>query len=124
MIHRKLMLLLVALLIINSAFAKHVNKIEIEPRIVNGFDAVRGQFPFYVYLEIESPHRRKVCGGSLISNEYIVTAGHCLENATSVQAHLGSLRAWKKNEIRRLNIDVDPKNLHIHPEYNELFTMK
>lgn len=39
----------IAVFVLANTYAK---QIEIEPRIINGHDAERGQFPFYVYLEV------------------------------------------------------------------------
>lgn len=111
-----------ALLTITSVFAKH--EIKIEPRIVNGIDAVRSQFPYYVYLEVKSLREENVCGGSLISRDVVLTAGHCIEDAASVQVHLGSLSARNWMEIERTVIKVWPSDLHIHPEYSQRYTFK
>lgn len=45
-------LAVLAVLIVANTFAKQ--NVEIEPRIILGQDAVRAQFPFFVFLEIES----------------------------------------------------------------------
>lgn len=47
----------------------------IDSRIVQGHDATRGQFPFYVYMKSKMGQGVASCGASLISNEWIVTAG-------------------------------------------------
>lgn len=44
-----LFLAVIAIFVIANAHAK---QIEIQPRIINGQDVERGQFPFYVYLEV------------------------------------------------------------------------
>lgn len=48
----KLVLLaVIAISVVANTYAKHM---KIEPRIVNGLTAERGQFPFYVFLEVHS----------------------------------------------------------------------
>lgn len=42
---------------------------KIQPRIVQGKDAARGQFPFYVFMQVVMPQGVAACGGSLISNQ-------------------------------------------------------
>lgn len=48
-----------------------------EGRITNGELAHRGQFPYQVGLLMHLPKGTAWCGGSLISNRYVLTAGHC-----------------------------------------------
>jgi secreted trypsin-like serine protease len=52
----------------------HVPLDEEHIRITNGYAAERGQFPWQVGLVINS---RSFCGGSLISNQWVLTAAHC-----------------------------------------------
>lgn len=44
-------------------------------RIVNGLDASQGQFPYQISLRKNSMHH---CGGSIITNRFILTAAHCV----------------------------------------------
>lgn len=44
-------------------------------RIINGRPARPGQFPYIISLRYDNRH---VCGGSIISRDYIVTAAHCV----------------------------------------------
>lgn len=67
------------------------NAFKIQPRIINGDTAVEGQFPYYVHLKIETGNRRSgQCGGVLVNDEWILTAGHCLNLASNVLALLGA----------------------------------
>ena len=44
-------------------------------RIVSGDEAIEGQFPYQISLRRENMH---VCGGTIISARYILTAVHCV----------------------------------------------
>ncbi|XP_078476034.1 uncharacterized protein LOC144737187 [Lampetra planeri] len=59
-------------------------------RIVNGEPAKAGSWPWMASLSVARRHR---CGASLINNEWLVTAAHCIVNTdpNSLQVVLGSL---------------------------------
>ncbi|PSN53082.1 Chymotrypsin BI [Blattella germanica] len=50
------------------------------PKIVNGNQASRGQFPYQAALYLDGS---SFCGGSLISTTYILTAAHCAQGYNS-----------------------------------------
>lgn len=49
----------------------------IQGRITNGKNAAENQFPYQVGLSFSSPSGSWWCGGSIISNTYVLTAAHC-----------------------------------------------
>lgn len=47
--------------------------------IVNGYDAVPGAWPWQAAIELQVGNFRKhICGGVLISENFVLTATHCV----------------------------------------------
>lgn len=118
------LMLLASIVALSTVSPFDIEEFDIESRIVNGKASARGQFPFYVFLEIQLPAGRARCGGSLISSEWVMSAGHCLKGAKSAKVHLGSLKAGDTKEVGRKIIDVQAKDIHVHPKYFRLLVLK
>lgn len=48
-------------------------------RVINGERAVNGQFPWATRLSIRTPTRSSACSGSIISDRFILSAYHCVD---------------------------------------------
>lgn len=107
-----------ALLFSTSLASKSDNfNIPINSLIVNGQDAYRGQFPYYTFLKLNTTDGDAICGGALISNEWILTAAHCLYDTLNGEIHLGSLRAADLTEEGRIIMKFNMEHRYIHPNY-------
>ena len=62
------------------ACAKEFNALEYtEERIFGGHLAAEGQFPYLVSIRANITNEFKhLCGGSIITNRFVVTAAHCI----------------------------------------------
>lgn len=92
---------------------------KIESRIVGGTNATKSQFPFYAQIVStmklnESSTGSANCGGSVISSTYILTAAHCVQNATLVRIILGFYTVDDTRGATGHTI----KSVHIHDQYN------
>jgi len=86
-------------------------------RIVGGHEAGENQWPWQVALFIDDAW---FCGGSLISDEYVMTAGHCADGASYFNIMAGAHDVRASSEPHRVEItsyegfthpNWDPQNL-------------
>ena len=84
------------------------------PNIVGGNTAADGEFPFLVRLYISIGGSSYLCGGSLLSDTWVITAAHCLDGAAAsgVSIRAGSNKKSSGGEI------VAASQLFIHPDYD------
>jgi len=70
------------------------DKVDIHPRIIGGTQISINNAPFIVGLTIRSGFSTEMCGGSIISSRYIVTAAHCIHGkaAGQISVRIGSSR--------------------------------
>lgn len=89
-------------------------------RIVGGRRALEGEFPYQVGLKLGDNRGLPFCGGSIISNQWIVTAAHCLKDASGLHFAISSLRAFTSTTnplIKRGNL-MSIQKIIIHGGYN------
>ncbi|XP_058456874.1 collagenase-like [Malaya genurostris] len=89
---------------------------QIESRIINGKNAELGQFPYQAKLIIETDQDRALCGGSLLSDVWVLTAGHCVENARSIEVTLGAVDFNDQGDDGRTVLNST--EYVRHPDYN------
>ncbi|XP_055532603.1 collagenase-like [Wyeomyia smithii] len=87
-----------------------------QSRIINGKDAELGQFPYQAKLIIDMPEGRALCGGSLLSDEWILTAGHCVEKARSFEVTLGAVDFKDQGNDGRTVLNATEYTRH--PDYD------
>ncbi|XP_047375562.1 prothrombin isoform X2 [Sciurus carolinensis] len=95
----------------------------IDGRIVEGWDAEIGIAPWQVMIFRKSP-QELLCGASLISDRWVLTAAHCLlyppwdknftENDLLVRIGKHSRTRYERN-IEKISM---LEKIHIHPRYN------
>ncbi|XP_016041306.1 coagulation factor XI isoform X2 [Erinaceus europaeus] len=90
---------------------------KIKPRIVGGTASVFGEWPWQITLHITSPTQRHLCGGSIIGNQWILTAAHCfieVESPKLLRVYSGILN---QSEIKEDTPFFGVQKIIIHNQY-------
>ncbi|XP_077098758.1 coagulation factor IXb isoform X2 [Siphateles boraxobius] len=86
-----------------------------EHRIVGGNEATPGEIPWQVVF-LANVNKNVFCGGSLLSEEWVITAAHCVEGKVgSFFIRVGEHDISKKEGKES---DHSIAEYHIHPRYN------
>lgn len=88
------------------------NEVEDAARIYNGDRTDDEQFPYSVFMQCWGPTSINYCGGSILSEDIIMTAAHCLVGKWYCLIGYGS------NYIKEM-IKVEATHFFIHPLYNK-----
>ncbi|XP_073717555.1 mast cell protease 1A [Misgurnus anguillicaudatus] len=99
-------LLLLGSLVPNLSFTASVNV-----RIVNGNEAPPHSRPYMVSVQ---RNRKHVCGGFLISDQFVMTAAHCRDDNEILTVVAGA----NKLSILKRSVRISVSNYSKHPQYN------
>lgn len=83
-------------------------------KIVGGVIATPNSWPWQVGIRISVNDQRFSCGGTLISDQWILTASHCVEGATNLNIYLGD------HDYERVGTEtIIPASTWIYLKYDE-----
>ncbi|XP_035524765.1 coagulation factor IXa [Morone saxatilis] len=89
-------------------------------RIVGGEVVIPGEIPWQVAL-IARPSGQLFCGGSILSERWVITAAHCLVEAQgSFFIRAGEHNIYIKEDTEQ---DHDVLEQHLHPRYNATLSL-
>jgi secreted trypsin-like serine protease len=92
-----------------------------QPKIVNGQPAPAGAFPWQVSLGVSwitDPFSAHFCGGSVLSEKWIITAAHCAERLTPAQVVITAGTNRLVDGATRRNVN----RIIVHRNYNRQTT--
>ena len=75
--------------ILNKFYPTTPKNFSREAKIVGGQEAAEGQFPFQVAMFLNGATGSFFCGGSIIHQNWILTASHCLDNILNAEVYVG-----------------------------------
>ncbi|KAJ3607462.1 hypothetical protein NHX12_024513 [Muraenolepis orangiensis] len=87
-------------------------------RVVGGSDAVAGSWPWQVSLHISTPTVPSfhTCGGTLLNNQWVLTAAHCLQRTGTYNVILG--RHSQRGPPNPNEVQRSLAQIFIHPNFN------
>jgi secreted trypsin-like serine protease len=86
-----------------------------DTRIVGGEEATPHSYPWMAALFVDDTW---FCGGTLISDEWVLTAAHCAKDATEMIVMLGAHNVREASEEGRLELTT--RDFFTHPSYSTL----
>ncbi|XP_063913690.1 brachyurin-like isoform X2 [Zophobas morio] len=109
------MITLVALIFCLSTTCTHADHVQSRPkgRIIGGDTANAGQFPYIASIYKSTNAGTYFCAGTLINNQWILTAGQCVIDGVLFNIRLGSNHLNDPNALR-----LATDQYFLHPDYN------
>ncbi|XP_058055322.1 brachyurin-like [Anopheles bellator] len=87
-------------------------------RIVNGEIAAEGQFAYQIAMLSNFAAGTGLCGGSVLSQNYVLTAAHCVEDATGGLVIYGAHDRTNAAEPSQVRIAFEASGINLHPNWN------
>ena len=79
---------------------------EVEPTVIGGVDAEPHEFPFMVGSQSDLGRGIALCGGSILSENWVITAGHCVGDTQGMTIIAGDHSKSRREESEQ-RIEVE-----------------
>ncbi|XP_055457492.1 serine protease 42-like [Psammomys obesus] len=80
-------------------------------KILGGQESEEGKWPWQVSVRIRHMH---ICGGSLISAQWVLTAAHCIFSQIQYNVKMGDRSVYRQNT----SVVIPIKNIIVHPKFS------
>ncbi|XP_021693029.1 polyserase-2 isoform X2 [Aedes aegypti] len=120
-------LVILRLNVLSASYQCGTRKHGFLPLLYRGWKVEEGQWPWHVAIFFKQPLEtlKYQCGGSLLSEKHILTAGHCVVNRKTsaprpkeiFELHLGQHNLSEVTDLVQIR---DVSKVHVHPEYSTL----
>lgn len=88
-------------------------------KISSGSIALTQQFPYQAAILINFPDGSgTLCGGTIISSTFVLTAAHCLDGAIDAVVVVGTNTISIPSDSQAVEIDVTFHDMLVHPKYD------
>ncbi|XP_052394502.1 cathepsin G isoform X1 [Carassius gibelio] len=104
------MMTIISLLLLASLLPHLTFTADVDVGIVNGREAKPHSRPYMVSIQFFGHH---ICGGSLISNQWVLTAAHCWNRRMTLTVVVGAHDLRNSTSLSRISV----KNYIPHPDY-------
>lgn len=95
----------------------------LKPRITDGEDATPGEFPYQVSIRWGIPPLvplRHACGGSILNEHYVLTAGHCILKIGKLKVFAGKHHISRDEDTQQ---EVAVERAIVHAQYPGYFSI-
>ncbi|XP_042324448.1 plasma kallikrein isoform X5 [Sceloporus undulatus] len=94
-----------------------VQESSVSTRVVGGVNASLAEWPWQVSLHVKLSKQSHLCGGSIISDQWILTAAHCTEDLLLTEVWRVYSGILKQSEINKHTPVFKVQEIVVHPKY-------